>query len=138
MDPYTAPGGELMAKYYEQPSHTFAEYLLIPGLTEKRHVPENVSLVTPLVKYRKGDEQPALKLNIPFSSAIMQAVSDHKLATALARSGGLAFVYASQPIDQQAWMVKEVKRFKAGFVVSDSNVTIGSDAATRVRRYLNS
>jgi IMP dehydrogenase len=112
-----------MAKYYEQPSHTFAEYLLIPGLTEKRHVPENVSLVTPLVKYRKGDEQPALKLNIPFSSAIMQAVSDHKLATALARSGGLAFVYASQPIDQQAWMVKEVKRFKAGFVVSDSNVT---------------
>jgi IMP dehydrogenase len=111
-----------MAEYCERPSHTFAEYLLIPGLTEKRHIPENVSLKTPLVKFRK-EELPALQLNIPFTSAIMQAVSDHHMATALARCGGLSFIYVSQPIEQQAWMVREVKRFKAGFVVSDSNVT---------------
>ena len=111
-----------MTKYYGA-AHTFSEYLLIPSLTEKHHIPENVSLGTPLVKYRKGEEQPALKLNIPFTSAIMQAVSDHNMATALARSGGLSFIYASQPVEQQAWMVREVKRYKAGFVVSDSNVT---------------
>ena len=106
---------------HHQVSHTFGEYLLIPGLTEKRHAPENVSLRTPLVRHKLG-EQPPLALNIPFTSAIMQAVSDHKLAIALARSGGLSFIYASQPIERQAWMVREVKRFKAGFVVSDSSI----------------
>jgi IMP dehydrogenase len=111
-----------MTKFYPA-AHTFSEYLLIPSLTEKRHIPENVSLTTPLVKFRKGEEQPALELNIPFTSAIMQAVSDHQMAMALAKCGGLSFVYVSQPIEQQAWMVREVKRFKAGFVISDSNVT---------------
>jgi IMP dehydrogenase len=113
-----------MATYYEA-AHTFSEYLLIPNLTQKRHIPENVSLKTPLVRFRKG-EQPALELNIPFASAIMQAVSDHNMAIALARCGGLSFIYVSQPIEQQANMVREVKRFKAGFVPSDSNVTPGT------------
>jgi IMP dehydrogenase len=107
---------------HHQVSHTFSEYLLIPGLTEKRHTPENVSLRTPLVKHRRG-EQPPLALNTPFTSAIMQAVSDHNLAIGLARCGGLSFIYVSQPIEQQAEMVRAVKRFKAGFVESDSNVT---------------
>ncbi len=111
-----------MAYFYPEPSHTFSEYLLLPNLTEKHHVPENVSLKTPLVKFREGEEPP-LYLNIPLTSAIMQAVSDHNMAIALARCGGLSFIYASQPIEQQAWMVREVKKFKAGFVVSDSNVT---------------
>lgn len=109
-----------MTKYYE-PAHTFSEYLLLPNLTEKLHIPENVSLKTPLVKFEKG-EQPALELNIPFASAIMQSVSDHNMAIALARCGGISFIYGSQPIEQQTEMVREVKKFKAGFVVSDSNV----------------
>jgi IMP dehydrogenase len=109
-----------MTKYYE-PAHTFSEYLLLPNLTEKLHIPENVSLKTPLVKFEKG-EQPALELNIPFASAIMQSVSDHNMAIALARCGGISFIYGSQPIEQQTEMVGEVKKFKAGFVVSDSNV----------------
>ena len=109
-----------MTKYYE-PAHTFSEYLLLPNLTEKPHIPENVSLKTPLVKFERG-EQPALELNIPFASAIMQSVSDHNMAIALARCGGISFIYGSQPIEQQAEMVREVKKFKAGFVVSDSNV----------------
>jgi IMP dehydrogenase len=107
---------------HHQVSHTFSEYLLIPGLTEKRHTPENVSLGTPLTRHRVG-EHPALALNIPFTSAIMQAVSDHNLAIALARCGGISFIFVSQPIEQQAEMVKAVKRFKAGFVESDSNIT---------------
>jgi len=109
-----------MTKIYDA-AHTFAEYLLIPNLTEKHHVPESVSLSTPLVKFGKGEE-PALSLNIPFTSAIMQSVSDHNMAIALARCGGLSFIYVSQPIEQQVAMVREVKKFKAGFVISDSNV----------------
>ncbi|MGB4218986.1 MAG: IMP dehydrogenase [Bacillota bacterium] len=111
-----------MAKIvFDEPSRTFAEYLLLPGLTTKRHTPDNVSLRTPLTKYRK-DDGPNLMLNIPFTSAIMQAVSDDRLAIALARAGGMSFIYCSQPIDRQAEMVKKVKTHKAGFVVSDSNL----------------
>lgn len=111
-----------MAIYSNDISRTFSEYLLIPGLTTKDCVPANVSLTTPLVKYRKG-EKAGLELNIPFVSAIMQSVSDNNMAIALARNGGLSFIYGSQPIDAQADMIRKVKKFKAGFVVSDANLT---------------
>ncbi len=111
-----------MANYFEDVSRTFNEYLLIPGLTRKECTPGNVSLKTPLVKFKKGEE-PGLTLNIPFTSAIMQSVSDHNMAITLARNGGMSFIYTSQPIDEQAEMVKKVKKFKAGFVVSDANLT---------------
>jgi IMP dehydrogenase len=114
-----------MAHYYPEPARTFSEYLLIPHLTQKEHAPENVKLKTPLVKFEEG-ERPALELNIPFTSAIMQAVSDHHMAIALARCGGLSFIYASQPIERQVEMVRKVKRYKAGFVESDSNVKPGT------------
>lgn len=111
-----------MAKYSNEVSRTFSEYLLIPGLTSKNFNPSNVSLRTPLVSFKKGEE-PAIELNIPFVSAIMQSVSDHNLAIALARNGGLSFIFGSQPIDTQAEMIRRVKKFKAGFVISDSNLT---------------
>ena len=111
-----------MAQIIEKVSRTFGEYLLIPGLTTKECTPQNVSLKTPLVKYKKGEE-PAISLNIPFVSAIMQSVSDHGLAIALARNGGLSFIFGSQSIESQAEMVRKVKKFKAGFVPSDSNVS---------------
>ncbi len=111
-----------MAQYFNDVSRTFSEYLLIPGLTNKNATPGNVSLKTPLVKYKKGEE-PLMALNIPFVSAIMQSVSDHNLAIALARNGGVSFVFCSQPIESQAEMVSKVKKFKAGFVISDSNLT---------------
>lgn len=110
-----------MAQIIEKVSRTFGEYLLIPGLTTKECTPQNVSLKTPLVKFRKGEE-PKILLNIPFVSAIMQSVSDHGLAIALARNGGLSFIFGSQSIESQAEMVRKVKKFKAGFVPSDSNV----------------
>lgn len=110
-----------MAYYYNEPSHTFSEYLLIPGYTSRECVPANVTLRTPLVKFKKGGESP-IYLNIPLVSAIMQSVSDDKLAVALAREGGLSFIYGSQSIEDEAAMVAKAKGHKAGFVVSDSNL----------------
>jgi IMP dehydrogenase len=111
-----------MAIFFNDVSRTFGEYLLIPGLTTKECIPSNVSLRTPLVKFSKGEE-PAIRLNIPLVSAIMQSVSDSGLAIELARNGGLSFIFGSQPVQSQAEMVRKVKKFKAGFVTSDSNLT---------------
>ena len=111
-----------MAHIFSEPSRTFSEYLLVPGYSSCDCTPANVSLKTPLVKYKKGEE-PALSMNIPMVSAIMQAVSDDKLAVALAKEGGVAFIYGSQSIESQAAMVARVKSYKAGFVVSDSNIS---------------
>ena len=112
-----------MATYFKEPSHTFSEYLLVPGYTDERCIPANVSLKTPLVKYRKGEEECPISLNIPMVSAIMQSVSDDKMAIALAKEGGISFIYGNQTIEDEAAMVARVKNHKAGFVVSDSNLT---------------
>ena len=112
-----------MAYIYPEPSHTFSEYLLIPGYTSEECIPDKVSLRTPLVKYRKGQEEPAISLNIPMTSAIMQSVSNDSLAIALAKEGGISFIFGSQSIESQAAMVAKVKSHKAGFVVSASNLT---------------
>ena len=112
-----------MAYYYPEPSHTFSEYLLVPGYTSEECIPDNVSLKTPLVKYRKGEEECPISLNIPLVSAIMQAVSNDTLAVALAKEGGLSFIYGSQSIADEAAMVRRVKSSKAGFVISASNLT---------------
>jgi len=112
-----------MAHYMSEPSRTFSEYLLIPGYTSEDCIPANVSLRTPLTKYRKGYEEPAISLNIPMTSAIMQSVSNDTLAIALAKEGGISFIFGSQSIESQAAMVARVKGYKAGFVASASNLT---------------
>ena len=112
-----------MAYYYPEPSHTFSEYLLVPGYTSEECIPDRVSLKTPLVKFRKGQEEPAISLNIPLTSAVMQSVSNDTLAIALAKEGGISFIYGSQSIEDQAKMVAKVKGYKAGFVTSASNLT---------------
>jgi len=110
-----------MATVLQDLSRTFSEYLLLPGYSSAECSPENVSLETPLTKFRKGEE-PAIKMNIPLTSAVMQAVSDDKMAVALAREGGVSFIFGSQSIESQAAMVKRAKSYKAGFVQSDSNL----------------
>ena len=112
-----------MAYFFEEPSHTFDEYLLIPGYTGPDCIPANVNLQTPVVRYnkKKGEKSP-LVMNIPMTSAVMQAVSDDKLAVALAKEGGISFIYGSQTIENQAAMVARVKAYKAGFVTSDTNI----------------
>ncbi len=121
-----------MAFVYPEPSRTFSEYLLVPNLTRKDCVPNNVSLNSPLVKHRVGEE-PALHLHIPLVSAIMQSVSNHTMAIALAREGGLSFIFGSQPVADQAEMVRKVKKFKAGYVVSDSNLKPSATVADVLR-----
>ncbi len=111
-----------MAIFINETSHTFNEYLLIPGYSSKECIPSNVSLKTPLVRFNKGEES-EITMNIPMVSAIMQSVSGDKLAVALAMEGGVSFIYGSQSIEDEAAMVKRAKNYKAGFVKSDSNVT---------------
>ncbi len=117
-----------MAYFFTEPSRTFSEYLLVPGYSSAECVPANVSLKTPVVKYRKGEECP-LTMNVPMVSAVMQAVSGEKMGVGLAREGGIAFIYVSQPVEQQAAMVRQVKNYKAGFVTSDTNLRVGDTLA---------
>ena len=112
-----------MAYYFKEPSHTFSEYLLVPGYSSAECIPTNVSLKTPLVKFNKrAGEESAISMNIPLVSAVMQSVSDDRMAVALAKEGGISFIFGSQTIENQAAMVRRVKAYKAGFVPSDSNV----------------
>ena len=110
-----------MAYIFDEPSRTFNEYLLVPGYSSTECRVENVSLETPVVKFRKGEE-PAIRMNIPMVSAVMQAVSGDRLAIALAKEGGISFIFGSQSIESQAEMVRKVKSHKAGFVTSDANI----------------
>ncbi len=112
-----------MARYFEGESHTFSEYLLVPGYSSSDCIPANVSLRTPITKFKKG-ETADISINIPLVSAIMQAVSDDGMAIALAKEGGLSFIYGSQSVESEAAMVRRVKQYKAGFVVSDSNIRV--------------
>ena len=111
-----------MALYFDEPSRTFSEYLLVPGYSSAECMPSNVCLKTPLIKYRKGQEECPLTLNIPLVSAIMQSVSGEQMAIALATEGGISFIYGSQSVASEAAMVARVKSYKAGFVCSDSNL----------------
>ncbi|MGN0839133.1 MAG: IMP dehydrogenase [Pyramidobacter sp.] len=117
-----------MATYINEPAHTFNEYLLIPGYSSSECRPENVSLKTPLVKFKKG-EKTAIEMSIPMVSAIMQSVSNDTMAIALAKAGGVSFIYGSQSIESEAAMVARVKAYKAGFVPSDSNICPGATLA---------
>mgnify|MGYP001048495648 CR=1 FL=1 len=112
-----------MAYFYEEPSRTFGEYLLVPGYSSEHCIPSNVSLKTPVVRFKKGEECP-LTMNVPMVSAVMQAVSGEQMGIALAKEGGIAFIYVSQSIESQAAMVRRVKNYKAGFVISDSNLRV--------------
>mgnify|MGYP000923396238 CR=1 FL=1 len=110
-----------MAYYFKEPSHTFGEYLLVPGYSSAECIPSNVSLCTPLVKFKKG-ETPKITMHIPMTSAIMQAVSNNTMAIALAKEGGISFIYGSQTAEAEAEMIRRVKTYKSGFVSSDSNL----------------
>ena len=112
-----------MATIFEQESRTFSEYLLVPNLTTEKNTPDQVDLSAPVCKYRKGQEESKLKINIPVVSAVMQAVSDDGMAIALARCGGMSFIFQSQSIESQCEMIRKVKKYKAGIVASDSNVS---------------
>jgi len=111
-----------MAYYFDEPSRTFGEYLLVPGYSSSECIPSPDSLQTPLVMFKKGEE-PSIKMNIPMVSAIMQSVSNDTMAIALAKEGGVSFIYGSQSVEEEAAMVARVKNYKKGFITSTSNIT---------------
>ncbi len=113
--------GETVAQLVEGISRTFNEFLLLPNRTSIECTPAAVDLRAPLVRHVTG-ETSAIELRTPFTSAIMQAVSSPELAIALAREGGLGFLHHNRPVENQVADVRAVKNFKAGFVVSDTNV----------------
>lgn len=121
-----------MAYFFDDVSHTFSEYLLVPGYSSKDCVPANTTLRTPIVKFRRGEE-PALSANVPMVSAVMQSVSGDQMGIALAKEGGISFIFVSQPIEEQAEMVRKVKGYKAGFVPSDSNIRPDQTLADIIR-----
>lgn len=123
-----------MAQIIDGVSRTFNEFLLLPNRTGAGCSPEGVELKAPLVRHAKGDVSP-IELRIPFTSAIMQAVSSVDLAIALARNGGLSFLHHNRSIADQAEDVRAVKNFKAGFVVSDTNVR-PTDSLGRLRELM--
>lgn len=110
-----------MALYYDEPSRTFSEYLLIPSYSDENCTPDNVSLKTPVTRFKAGEEADIV-MNIPLVSAVMQSVSGDRMGVALAKEGGIAFIYGSQSVESEAAMVAKVKSYKAGFVTSDSNI----------------
>ena len=99
-----------MAFYFKEPSRTFNEYLLVPGYSGKDCRVEAVSLATPVTKFKKG-EKPEITMNIPLVSAVMQAVSDDNMAVALAKEGGISFIFASQSQGAQGGFCN--KRFQS-------------------------
>ncbi|MDI6721550.1 MAG: IMP dehydrogenase [Candidatus Aenigmarchaeota archaeon] len=108
-----------MARYvFHKPSRALSEYAVLQGYIERCMKQGEVCISTPLTAYRNGNE-PAIKLNRPFLSAAMQAITGPKMAIALAQIGGMGVIYCSQPIEKEAEMIKEVKRYKGGFVVPD-------------------
>ncbi len=101
-------------KIYYEPSRTLMEFRLLPGLTTEETLIYNISLRTPMV-YSEEDN-PKYYLNIPVAAAAMQSVSGVEMGIELAKLGGTAFIYCSQPVEQQAEMIRKIKRYKAGFV----------------------
>ena len=123
-----------MALIVPEVSRTFNEFLLLPNRTTAESTPERVDLSTGLVRHRASQSSP-IRLSVPYTSAIMQAVSAPELAIALARSGGLSFLHHNQSIEDQAAAVRQVKNFKAGFVVSDTNIR-PTDTLRTLRRVM--
>ena len=91
-----------MATFFPGESHTFSEYLLVPGYSSSQCIPNNVSLKTPLTRFKRG-EKPAITLNIPMVSAIMQSVSGVDMGVALPRVACPSFTVPRPPSPRPLW-----------------------------------
>jgi len=109
---------QIIHDVYPYPSRTLHEYILLPEKIPAGVSDADIDLSSPLVKFNRSKKL-GLKLNIPVLSAAMQSVTGPSMAIAMATLGGAGVIYRSQPIEEQASMVREVKEAKAGFVVPD-------------------
>ena len=85
---------------------TFDDVLLVPSYSEV--IPNEVSLKTHLTK--------KIELNIPMMSAGMDTVTEHRMAIAMARQGGIGIIHKNMTIEQQADEVDKVKRSENGVI----------------------
>lgn len=91
---------------FQKEGLTFDDVLLIPAKSEV--LPKDVNLSSQLTK--------KIKLNIPIISAAMDTVTEHKMAIAMAREGGLGVIHKNMPIELQAEEVRKVKRSESGVI----------------------
>ena len=94
------------------PARSLREFRLFPGKTTNKSAVSNISLKTKLCSLPEGGY---IRLNMPLMSAAMQAVSGVKLTIALAEHGGIATIPCSIPIEEQAKMIRKIKKSRAGF-----------------------
>lgn len=95
---------------------TFDDVLMLPGASDVQ--PNDVDTSTYLTK--------TIKLNIPVLSAAMDTVTEADMAIAMAQNGGMGILHRNMDIDQQARLVRKVKRFESGMVLDP--ITIQPDA----------
>jgi len=93
---------------------TFDDVLLVPQ--ESNILPSQVDVKTKLTK--------KIEMNIPLLSAAMDTVTESGMAVALAREGGIGIIHKNLPIEDQALMVDQVKRYESGMIVNP--VTLSS------------
>ena len=92
---------------------TFDDVLLVPSYSEV--VPNQVDLTTWLTK--------KIKLNIPMMSAGMDTVTEHRMAIAMARQGGIGVIHKNMSIEAQAEEVDKVKRSENGVITDPFSLT---------------
>ncbi|MBO9324629.1 MAG: IMP dehydrogenase [Roseiflexus sp.] len=100
---------------YAREGLTFDDVLLIPA--ESQVLPSDVDVTTQLTR--------SIRINIPITSAAMDTVTEHRLAIALAREGGVGFIHKNMSIEAQAEMVRKVKRSESGMITDP--ITMGPD-----------
>ena len=107
---------------------TFDDVLLVPA--HSRVTPDMVRLDCELIK--------GIKLNVPLMSAAMDTVTEHRLAIAMAREGGIGILHKNMPIDEQASQVDKVKRSEHGVITDPFYLSANnklSDALALMERY---
>jgi IMP dehydrogenase len=104
---------------FKEKSSGYRGLITLPGYVPKDLSQDSVDISAPIVKFRPGGDEASIRLNIPVMSAAMQAVSGQEMAKQLARLGGMSAIYCSQPIADQAEMVRTVKRHKGAFVEAE-------------------
>lgn len=97
-------------------AYTFDDVLLLPGASDV--LPDAVNTSTQLTK--------TIRLNIPLLSSAMDTVTETEMAIAMAQNGGLGILHRNMSIEQQAEMVRRVKRYESGMVVNP--ITIDPDS----------
>jgi len=100
---------------YSREGLTFDDVLLVPA--ESQVLPSQIDVATQLTR--------KIRINIPITSSAMDTVTEHRLAIALAREGGVGFIHKNMSIDAQAEMVRKVKRSESGMITDP--ITMGPD-----------